>query len=228
MEWGPGQKKFERILKQPATSGDAYSHIALGNVWLQTLHQPTKDKEKEKKYQDRALTMYKTILRSDPKNIWASNGIGAVLAHKGYITEARDIFAQVREATADFSDVWLNIAHIYVEQKQYISAIQMYENCLKKFYKHPNVEVLQYLARAYFKAGKLKEAKQTLLKARRVAPHDTVILYNIALILQKLANQLLRDEKSTLTEVLQAVHELGIAHKYFQYLAGNINNYYFN
>ena len=39
--------------------------------------------------------MYKTILRSDPRNIWAANGIGAVLAHKGYITEARDIFAQV-------------------------------------------------------------------------------------------------------------------------------------
>ena len=50
-EWGPGQKKFERILKQPQTSTDAYSHIALGNVWLQTLHQPSKDKEKEKKYQ---------------------------------------------------------------------------------------------------------------------------------------------------------------------------------
>merc|ERR1740129_1263970 len=204
---------------QPATSNDAYSHIALGNVWLQTLHQPTKDKDKEKKYQDRALTMYKTILRNDPRNIWASNGIGAVLAHKGYITEARDIFAQVREATADFCDVWLNIAHIYVEQKQYISAIQMYENCLKKFYKYHHVEVLQYLARAYFKAGKLKDAKMTLLRARRVAPHDTAILYNIALILQKLASQLLRDEKSTLNEVLQAVHELGISHKYFQYLA---------
>ena len=51
--------------------------------------------------------------------------VGAVLAHKGYINEARDIFAQVREATAEFSDVWMNIAHIYVEQKQYINAIQM-------------------------------------------------------------------------------------------------------
>jgi hypothetical protein len=50
---------------------------------------------------------------------------------------------KVREATADFCDVWLNIAHIYVEQRQYISAIQMYENCLKKFFKHPNVEVGQ-------------------------------------------------------------------------------------
>ena len=55
-----------------------------------------------------------------------------------------------------------------------IYASQMYENCLKKFYKHPNVEVLQYLARAYFRAGKLREAKMTLLRARRVAPHDTV------------------------------------------------------
>ena len=126
---------------------------------------------------------------------------------------------------------------------QYVSAIQMYENCLKKFFKYHNVEVLLYLARAYAKSGKLKDAKITLLKARRVAPQvslnyisfcvdlytfpqigiyillyfwllqDTVILYNIALVLQKLASQLLRDEKSTLSEVLQAVHELGLSHK---------------
>ena len=51
--------------------------------------------------------------------------VGAVLAHKGYFREARDVFAQVREATADVPDVWLNLAHIYVEQKQYIGAIQM-------------------------------------------------------------------------------------------------------
>ena len=46
----------------------------------------------------------------------------------------------------------------------------MYENALKKFYKAPNVEVLQYLSRAYYKAGKLREAKAALLRARRVAP----------------------------------------------------------
>ena len=122
---------------------------------------------------------------------------GAVLAHKGYFREARDVFAQVREATADISDVWLNLAHIYVEQKQYISAVQMvrdektnttvlmrirkpsaapvwphdllflcfqYENCLKKFYKYQNTEVLLYLARALFKCGKLQECKQMLLR----------------------------------------------------------------
>lgn len=48
-----------------------------------------------------------------------------MLAHRGYFREARDVFAQVREATAEMPDVWLNLAHIYVEQKQYTSAIQM-------------------------------------------------------------------------------------------------------
>uniref|UniRef100_A0A3P8WYG3 CTR9 homolog, Paf1/RNA polymerase II complex component n=1 Tax=Cynoglossus semilaevis TaxID=244447 RepID=A0A3P8WYG3_CYNSE len=163
-EWGPGQKKFERILKQPSTQNDTYSMLALGNVWLQTLHQPTRDREKEKRHQDRALAIYKQVLRNDAKNLYAANGIGAVLAHKGYYREARDVFAQVREATADISDVWLNLAHIYVEQKQYISAVQMYENCLKKFYKYQNTEVLLYLARALFKCGKLQECKQMLLK----------------------------------------------------------------
>jgi RNA polymerase-associated protein CTR9 len=95
MEWGPGQKKFERILRNPASKDDAYSLIALGNVWLQTLHQPTRDKEREKRHQDRALAMYKQVLRNDPRNIWAANGVGAVLAHKNCIIEARDIFAQV-------------------------------------------------------------------------------------------------------------------------------------
>ncbi|CAG9839944.1 unnamed protein product [Diabrotica balteata] len=217
-EWGPGQKKYERILKNPSTSQDAYSLIALGNVWLQTVHQPTKDKERIKRHQERALTLYKQVLKIDPKNIFAANGVGAVLAHKNAVNEARDIFAQVREATADFSDVWLNIAHIYVEQKQFVSAIQMYENCLRKFYKYNNVEVLQYLARAYFKAGKFKEAKMVLLKARRVAPQDTILLYNIALVLQRLATVILKDEKSTLSTVLQAVHELGLSLKYFNYL----------
>lgn len=42
--------------------------------------------------------------------------------------------------------------------------VLQYENCLRKFYRYHHVEVLQYLARAYFKAGKLKEAKLTLLK----------------------------------------------------------------
>ena len=66
-----------------------------GNIWLQTLYNPHKDKEREKRHQQRALQMYKKVLKDDPKNIYAANGIGAVLAHQGHVREARDIFAQV-------------------------------------------------------------------------------------------------------------------------------------
>jgi RNA polymerase-associated protein CTR9 len=115
----------------------------------------------------------------------------------------------------------LNIAHIYVEQKQYVSAIQMYENCIRKFFRHPHVEILQYLSRAHFRAGKLREAKLSLLKAQHVAPHDTVLLFNTALVLQRLATQILKDEKSDLQTVLQAVSELQLSHKFFQWLSVN-------
>ncbi|EEC04797.1 tpr repeat nuclear phosphoprotein, putative [Ixodes scapularis] len=215
-EWGPGQKKFERILK--GAPGDAYSLVALGNVWLQTLHQPMRDRDKERRHQDRALAMYKQVLRLDPRNIWAANGVGAVLAHKGYISESRDIFAQVREATADFCDVWLNIAHIYVEQKQYVAAIQMYENCCASLRHHQrgHPDLWGGLCSA---CNRLRECKRILLRARRVAPQDTLLLYNIALVLQRLAAQCLRDDKSSLATVLSAVHELGLAHRYFQYLS---------
>ncbi|KAL4083759.1 hypothetical protein QTP88_029075 [Uroleucon formosanum] len=76
MEWGPGQKKFERVLKNPSTLNDSYSLIALGNIWLQTLHQPTRNKDQEKRHQDIALHFFTKVLKNDPKNIWAANGIG--------------------------------------------------------------------------------------------------------------------------------------------------------
>ncbi|CAF0876803.1 unnamed protein product [Adineta ricciae] len=217
-EWRPGQRKFERILHNPQTANDSYALISLGNIWLQTLYMPSRDKEREKRHQARALQVYKVVLKNDNRNIWAANGVGCVLAHKGYLNEARDIFAQVREATADMPDVWLNIAHIYVEQKQYIPAVQMYENCLKKFYKYNNVEVLTYLARALVKGNRLSEAHNALLNARRVAPHDLTLMYNIALVQQKLAQEILKDENSTLASVLQAIDQLRIAQKSFTWL----------
>ena len=48
-EWGPGQKKFERILQNPNTKGDTYSLLSLGNVWLASIHQPNRDRSKVQK-----------------------------------------------------------------------------------------------------------------------------------------------------------------------------------
>ena len=97
------------MFQQPTTANDAYSLIALGNVWLHCLHVPTHEKEKVKRHQDRALTLYKTVLKNDPRNIWAANGIAAVLAHKGCIPEARDIFAQVNHRFSNQIEIVIRI-----------------------------------------------------------------------------------------------------------------------
>jgi RNA polymerase-associated protein CTR9 len=47
-----------------------------------------------------------------------------------------------------------------------------------------------------------------------VAPNDTVLLYNIALVQQKLATSVLKDEKSNLKTVLTAVRDLELAHRH--------------
>ena len=47
-----------------------------------------------------------------------------------------------------------------------------------------------------------------------MAPHDTVLLYNIALVQQKLATSVLKDEKSNLKTVLTAVRDLELAHRW--------------
>ncbi|CAL8078737.1 unnamed protein product [Calicophoron daubneyi] len=213
------QKKFDRIIRQPAYRADAYARICLGNIWLATLHHPIRDKDKRKRHQDRALSFYKAVLCADPKNIWAAHGIGCVLAHKGFVNEARDVFAQVREATAEFPDVWINIAHIYVEQKQYTAAIQMYENCIKKFSRQNNTELLQYLARAHFKAGQLKECKTMLLKARHVKPWDPLLTFNLALVQKRLAVTVLQDETSSFSSVCEAIADLNMARCTFDHLS---------
>lgn len=212
----PAQRQFDHIFQQ--NKQDTYALVALGNIWLHTLYHTQRDKEKEKRHEQHSLSQYKQVLKIDPRNIWAANGVGCVLAHKGMLNEARDIFAQVREATADFADVWLNIAHILVEQKQYIRAIQMYENCAKKFYKHTHTELLTYLIRALARANRLVECRNTLLKLRHVAPDDPVCMYNLAVVQRRLSKQVMPDEKSSLRAVQNAIYDLKCAHRIFTWL----------
>lgn len=53
-----------------------------------------------------------------------------------------------------------------------------------------------------------------LCKALLVAPQDSNIIYNIALILQKLGTQTLEDETFNVKNMLQAENELALAFKY--------------
>ena len=94
----------------------------------------------------------------------------------------------------------------------------MYENCAKKFYKHTNTQLVLYLVRALYRANRLQECKSMLLKARHVAPDDTLLMFNMALVQQKLARQVMSDNKSNLKAVQSAMYDLKSAWKTFNFL----------
>lgn len=212
------QRKMEYILNENKTNPDLYAMVSVGNVWLLYHYMNPRDREKSR---SRALTYYRHALKYDPKNIYAASGIGCILATNKMYSEARDVFSQVREATADFPDIWINLAHIYVEQHQYVAAVQMYESCLKNFYNNSNSEIILYIARALFKSNKLIECKKALLRARCVNPSELVIVFNLAKVLKTLARQVFEDRKSTYQAVVTAEYELKLAKSYFTYYTEN-------
>ncbi|KAF1745037.1 hypothetical protein MXB_4168 [Myxobolus squamalis] len=211
-EFGPAQKKFEKVIASDKNNPDTYAWLSLGNIWLSLLHSSLHDPEKKKKFSDRCLNIYKNVIKIDSKNICAANGIGCILAYNSHTSLARDLFSQCREATADILDIWMNLGHIYMESKQYINAIKMYESCHEKFSLHsPSPDILIYLARAYFKAGQLLKAKAVLLKLLFYSPRDILALFNFSLILVRNASFVLKNDRATLKEVESAISGLELA-----------------
>lgn len=67
-------------------------------------------------------------LHIDPRNIYAANGVGIIWAERGKHADAKEFFTQVREATADIPDIWVNLAHVNMAQGQHVNAIKMVIN----------------------------------------------------------------------------------------------------
>jgi RNA polymerase-associated protein CTR9 len=72
-----------------------------------------------------AYDFYWKVLQTDPTNIYAANGVGVFFAEHGNLDTARDFFIQVREASGDIADAWINLAHVYVQQGLYLNAIKL-------------------------------------------------------------------------------------------------------
>jgi len=219
-EWGPAEKKFEHILKD--AKDDPYSLLSRANMWLEFALSPTTDEAKRSKYLKGAKDEYKKVLHKDPTNIYAAHGIGCVEAGRKNWVVAKEIFIQVREATSDAPEPWLNLAHVYCEQGLYVNAIKLYENCLRRMYGGAkDALVLTYLARANFRAKKFPECKRILTKAIRIAPQDLLIRFNLGLAQVALARSMLeQDGDQTSWQINEAISNLSEAASLFKYLKG--------
>ena len=215
------QSSYEQVLK--TNKNHPYAMVGLGDVWLDALYNVRSnekdEKDKIKKFRDNAIGLFVAVLKKNPRNAWAANGIGCVLVHQGKIQDARDVFSQVREAAPDLADVFLNLAHIHMETKQYTIASQMYKAFMKKHSKQFDVQLLQYAARACWKAGNYSEAKDFLQRAMLEAPDNLLLRYNMAIVLQSMATMVIRDTKATINQLEGAIDDLREAERGFLYLS---------
>ncbi|CAO3644067.1 unnamed protein product [Cunninghamella echinulata] len=195
------KRSFEKVLKS-CDKDDLYTHVALGNYHASSAREMKNEKQSGQRQDSYklAVNFYAQALKRDPKNSYAANGLAIVLAENNHIDQAKDIFTQVREASPDNSSAWINLAHVFVELKQYNHAITMYENVLKRFYKDEDSNILLCLARAQFMMAKnekkpdiMYESLLNTKKAKEIQPNDKSITYNVALVEQQYA-QLISDQ----------------------------------
>lgn len=129
------KRSFEKVLRD-CDKDDLYTHVALGNYHAATARELKSEKAKQQRIESYklAVNFYSQALRRDPTNVYAANGLAITIAENGHIEQARDLFNQVRESNVGNSSVWVNLAHIFIELKQYRQAIVMvsHKECTRK------------------------------------------------------------------------------------------------
>jgi RNA polymerase-associated protein CTR9 len=158
-DWAPAQTVFSSLLEKKISSVEAYASLSLGNIYFANLHV---NEEKYARHLQHASDFYRRILTKDAANAYAANGLGTVLAERGEIFKAKEVFNRVREVSGDtIADALLNLGHIYLAQKKHPEALQMYTSYMKraedgttpvtsKSREDDVVDVLMYIAFAYF------------------------------------------------------------------------------
>ncbi|KAL7487357.1 hypothetical protein ACHAW6_012955 [Cyclotella cf. meneghiniana] len=175
-DWAPAQKVFDQLLTQKVPKVEAYSMLSLGNIYFNNLNAP----KKYTKHLNYAADFYRRILTKDKANAYAANGLGTVLAEKGELFKAKEVFNRVREVSGDtILDALLNLGHIYLAQKRHPEALQMYQSYMNrtrssgapitsKSQDEDESEVLLYISFAYFDWARQTE----LFNDVKAAPAD--------------------------------------------------------
>lgn len=165
-DWAPAQSVFDQLLSQKIPNVEAYSMLCLGNIYFNNLKTP----KRYSKHLQYAADWYKRILNRDKSNAYAANGIGTIIAERGELLKAKEIFNRVREVSGDsIPDVLLNLGHVYLGLSKHPEALQMYHSYMNrsrasgspitsKSQDDDDAAVLLFIAFAYFDWARQTEA----------------------------------------------------------------------
>ncbi len=245
-KWNEAEEQFANLralpkenapanAKEKTLAYDEYAMVSAGNAAYYSAikegivkRSDPKVAKREEDHYKRALSLYQKALQKNKSNIYAANGLGIVLAERGRIDEAKAVFQLVQEGmTASGmlnADILINQGHVYLAKAQYVQAAKLYERAQNQFYSNKNENLMLYQARAHYENGNLEEARTVLQKATEIAPDNHRIRFNLAYVVQEMAQRTLnRTMKSTtsdgrLAQVESAIQDLKTALALFEEL----------
>jgi len=220
------QKQFEHV-NQNIDAKDGTALVGLGTIYFHSAtSSKTMEMDKSEKYLQYASDYFERALRYDPHNMYAALSLGAVLAQRGYLSDAREIFTNVQESSAlslkaksCISTTWLNLAHVFMCQKQFTNAALLYQKVLKKLYDNTHVPTLHCLAASYYDDRKLKECKSILQQALVIAPNDINLWYDLAAAHHENCVAIMKSDKPTVSQAQEALNEIERANALFVYVS---------
>jgi RNA polymerase-associated protein CTR9 len=187
-----------------AAKQDAYARLAEANLQLYTapVERGTHDAaDSAARHLSHALELYRRVFERDGGNVFAVNGIGCALAEAGHLKEAHRAFLAAQEAATsdgrvELSDAAINLGCLYLLDKQYDRATQVFESALRRVSEGRAAHLLLLLARAHYDANRLDGAVKALKRAMHVDPGNKKLQFNLALTLQEHASRLLGKRRS--------------------------------
>lgn len=203
-EYDAAQKIFDNVLQ--THKQDPYALVQYANLFLQAAQS---NPDKKDRYLDKAEEWFSAVLKKDPHNVFAVNGLGVVLARRGLLNDARyafsmleDTFASHGQLLAQFGelpvDVLTNAANIHFEQRAFHQAAILYEKVLERASPQLAADlILPLLARSYYEDGKFDAARGIAARACHATPWKMDNWFNFALSMKDGAAKLINATNTT-------------------------------
>ncbi|KAH8305873.1 hypothetical protein KR018_000381, partial [Drosophila ironensis] len=207
---------------------NTYTMVAVGNVSLKNseLSRNSGNVSAFKRHLEKAVQFFKKALENNRRNLWAANGIGVALRIYNFDSEGEAVFKQIVEYGQECIPAMLNCATVAMNAGQFKQATHTFKKCLQDLPRNC-IDIRLTLAKSLFLEGKAQEAKLCLLDARHVCPNDTLIIYNLGVVIKQHSQQIFGQHRPELAELQRAERELKVALHYFEYLStwdGNNKN----
>lgn len=124
-----------------------------------------------------ALKDIKKAVEKDENNVTAKLVLADIYINSGDDKEAIKILEELSKGNEYFSDIInSNLGKIYVRNRDYIKAIEVYKNLSEKLYGSNKALVLKQLGDVLIEAGKYEEAAKTFEEAAALQEKDTLSL----------------------------------------------------